>query len=170
MAFLAAVAHSNWLLRSAGFRLFSIPSAAMERTIHLDEHFIVDLRYYRQRAVAHGDLVAFTLANEPGITFLKRTIALPGDTVRGNHGRIWLNDVELNEPYVLRQGDVFLPEMDNFGPLTIPAGKLFVLGDNRNNSRDSRMRDFGLVDLADVMGRPLYIVLGLGGGSPRTLR
>ncbi len=169
-ALLCAAVHLNWEMAVTSFRSYGIPSASMEPTIRLGESVVVDLRYFRRHPVERQDLVIFTLQSEPGIFFLKRTVALPGDTIRGEFGKVWLNGQLLDESYALREGDP-LPGLDNFAPLTVPPGKLFVLGDNRNLSRDSRSPDFGLVEIADLRGKPLYVIPTVTrGGNPRILR
>jgi signal peptidase I len=91
------------------------------------------------------------------VILVKRLIAKGGDTITSIHGDVSLNGVALNESYVQHTDDP-TDELMNFGPLTIPPHKLFVMGDNRDISLDSRMPEFGLVDESAILGKPLYII------------
>lgn len=90
------------------------------------------------------------------VPFVKRVIAGPGNIIEGRAGEVLVDGKRLSEAYVQHEGTP-IPELVDFGPTLIPAGKLFVMGDNRDVSYDSRVRDFGLVDVSDVLGKPLYI-------------
>lgn len=126
-----------------------------------------------------GDVVVFAYPRNPDLNYVKRLIGVGGDTVEMHVGRVRVNGALLAEPYVLRidpTHDVVDPEFnwqrayfagapdeprrlhptrDNWGPLVVPAGKYFVLGDNRDNSADSRY--WGFVDAAAVKGRPMVV-------------
>jgi signal peptidase I len=155
LAFFAGAAHSNWMLVASGFRVYKMPSRSMEPTVLPGDHLVVDFRSYANRTPARGDLVAFRKDN---VTLMKRVAAVGGDTIEGRAGDIFVNNKQLSEPYVQHsQPSPLYPEQMNFGPVDVPAGKLFVLGDNRENSYDSRIRGYGFVDLKDVQGRALYI-------------
>jgi signal peptidase I len=101
-------------------------------------------------ALRRGDVV---LVDRSGQTFLKRVIGLPGDTISIHERRVYLNGVQLEESYArgaettCRQGD----PCDQGQPIAIPAGSIFVLGDNRSNSADSR--EFGPIPVSQVRGR-----------------
>jgi signal peptidase I len=131
--------------------------------------FVVDCRYYQQHDLSHGDLVVFSSPIQPEISLVKRVIGLPGDTVVGRDGQIIVNGNELQEPYVAREG---APKsaLDNFGPFTVPPGKFFVLGDNRNNSFDSRSKKFGFGDVNAILGKPLYTIPGFSHSEIRSLK
>ena len=126
-----------------------------------------------------GDVVVFAYPRNPDLNYVKRVIGVGGDTVEMRAGRVRVNGDPLAEPYVLRSDpthDVMDPEFawqrgyfagapdearrlhptrDNWGPLVVPTGKYFVLGDNRDNSADSRY--WGFVDAAAVRGRPMVV-------------
>jgi signal peptidase I len=70
-----------------------------------------------------------------------------------------VNGTQLNEPYVQHIAHVDLPNLNNFGPISVPQGRIFVLGDNRDYSLDSRMPDFGTVPIASITGKPLYVFM-----------
>jgi signal peptidase I len=89
---------------------------------------------------------------------VKRVVAIGGDTIEGINRKIIVNGQLVTEPFsrhTLAPGTN--PEMDSFGPLTVPVGKYFVMGDNRDISLDSRSPDFGLLDAQAITGKPLYI-------------
>ena len=142
-------------LSVSGFQLLKFGSSAMESTLLPGDQFIADKDFYRRRAVARNDLVVL---RKKDLSTVKRVIAIAGDTISGDHRKILLNGRQIDEPFVqhtLSPGAN--PAQDTFGPYTIPAGKYFVMGDNRDISRDSRTPDFGLLDSGDLMGKPLYI-------------
>jgi len=143
------------LARIAGFRNFSIPSTSMEQTLVPGDRFIVDTHYYRHRSPRCGDIV---MLYRDKTFFIKRVIAVGGDTIQGTNGAVFLNGHLLVEGYVehIHNGSD-VPELNTFGPITIPSGEYFVMGDNRDVSRDSRSRDFGLVGRSTIAGKPLYI-------------
>ncbi len=150
----------------SGFQVLKFNSSAMESTLLEGDRFLADRSYYRYQTVARDDLVVLSRKD---LLTVKRVIALPGDTIQCENRKVWLNGERVEEPFVqhtLAPGSN--PQLDTFGPLTIPTGKYFVMGDNRDVSFDSRMPDFGLLDTGDIMGRPLYIYASLRKG--RSLR
>jgi signal peptidase I len=140
---------------AAGLRSFSLPSTSMEKTLLQGDQFIVDMHYYHHHSPAHGDLVVFRRSN---IFMVKRIIAVGGDTIEANYGTIYLNGEVLTESYVEHiQGGSILRELNTFGPITVPVGQYFVMGDNRDMSYDSRFKDFGVVSEEMISGKPLYV-------------
>jgi signal peptidase I len=132
----------------------------MEPTLRLGDHVWTSMHYFSGHTVVHGEVVLITRPN--GIMIFKRVVALPGDTIEGRKGVIYLNRKAFAEPYVEHIGcDCSERDSDflqNFGPTTLQAGECFVLGDNRDRSLDSRHPDFGLVPISTITGKPLYIV------------
>jgi signal peptidase I len=102
------------------------------------------------------------------IPFVKRVIAGPGSTIEGRAGKVFVDGKYLSEDYVRHTGTP-VPELVDFGPISIPTGKVFVMGDNRDVSYDSRLPEFGLVDVGDVLGKPLYIYRSNSGWSGRDI-
>lgn len=98
--------------------------------------------------VKRGDVVVFQYPRDPEQEYIKRIIALPGDNVEITGGHVFVNGQQLIEPYIAAdarsEGDWF-----------VPAGHIFVLGDNRNNSQDSR--SFGYVSMENVIGKAIFI-------------
>jgi signal peptidase I len=154
-------------MRSAGFQVFQVPSRSMENTVHMDGRIMVDRWYYRSNAPARGDIVIYL--NKEGYYLIKRVIARGGETIRSENGIISIDDQLIPEPYVIHNGSA-PHEMNNFGPLKIPAGKLFVMGDSRNISLDSRSPKVGPIDVTSLRGRPLYTLPVFKGGTYRNLQ
>lgn len=125
-----------------------------------------------------GDVIVFVPPHEPDKNYVKRLVGLPGDTLMMQDKVLFLNGEPQDEPYVIHtdpRGDVFIPTMmwqvdylvpgvepsgyrptrDNWGPLIVPSGKYFMMGDNRDDSEDSRY--WGFADGAAIKGRPLFI-------------
>jgi signal peptidase I len=148
--------------RASGFRDFQVPSTSMEPTIQHGDRIVVDDRAFRAAVPQYRDVVVWY---RDQTYFIKRVIGMGGDTVEGRDGSILVNGNALNESYIQhsRAGSVTDWQeqgnswMQNFGPVTVPSGKYFVLGDNRDESLDSRSPEFGLVDRASVIGRVLYV-------------
>jgi signal peptidase I len=142
------------LLLASGFRPFKFASSSMQPTIFAGDKFFTDTLYYRKQLEGRGDLVL--LRTQDGVT-VKRIIAIAGDSIQGKDRQIFLNGEKQDEPYIKHEfGRAVSPQLDNFELITIPAGKYFVMGDNRDVSLDSRTASFGLVDASAILGKPLY--------------
>lgn len=140
--------------RAAGFRSFQVPSTSMERTIQKGDRIVADFRYYDARTPERDDVIVF---KSKDTFFVKRVIAVGGDTISGKDGFIFLNGQALVEPFV-EHGDSHTTSLsDAFGPITVPRDRFFVMGDNRDVSLDSRYPSFGLVDKSSIVGKTLYI-------------
>ena len=123
-----------------------IESGSMAPTLDAGERVLVEKRAYRASAPRRGDLVVFS-APRSGETMLKRVVAVAGDTVGIEDGRLVVNGDVRREPYT----DADAIDSVYFGPVKVRPSHVFVLGDNRANSRDSRA--FGAVPRRDVIGR-----------------
>jgi signal peptidase I len=117
---------------------------SMEPTLHQEERLLVEKISYRFRQPQRGDIIVLKVAQEP-IPLVKRVIALPGETVEIRQGKVYVNGQHLDEPYLGQT------PYGNMNARQVPAGSIFVLGDNRNNSNDSRA--FGMVPLDDILGK-----------------
>lgn len=141
------------LTRMAGFRSFTVPSTAMDPTIRQGDHIVADMHSYRSRSPRRFETIVFKRAD---IFYIKRVVAVGGDAVEGRDQVIFINGKKLDEPYVEHIGEA--PEWANtFGPVFVPAGKFFVMGDNRDYSLDSRSDGYGLVEQESIVGKPLYV-------------
>jgi signal peptidase I len=140
--------------RASGFRSFTVPSTSMERTITQGDHIVADMRYYHARRPEHREIIIFLTG---GTFFVKRVIATSGDAIEGRNNVIFINGKEQDEPYVEHTSRAPSNWLSNFGPIYIPSGKYFVMGDNRDVSLDSRWAEFELVDGNSIVGKALYI-------------
>jgi signal peptidase I len=168
------------LLKSFVLQAFFIPSASMEQTLMVGDRVLVEKISYRFSEPDHGDVVVFEREFGPqeeetedddsvfekigdsfrslfGFPveghqdFIKRVIGVGGDTVEGRDGVVFVNGEEIDEPY-LQDGT----ETSSFGPVDVPEGFIFVMGDNRSNSEDSR--SIGPVDVDTVVGRAFILI------------
>jgi signal peptidase I len=139
------------LMRTFVVQTFYIPSGSMEPTLNIGDRILVDKLSYHLHAVHRGDIVVFARPPgetlEPGVNDLvKRVIGLPNETISAQNGQIDINGKPLAEPW-LPKGVV----TDDFGPVHIPSGDYFVMGDNRGFSSDSRV--FGPISGSLIVGR-----------------
>ena len=142
----AAVVLAVVLARAFVAEPFRIDSGSMLPTLRAGDQVLVDKRAYRDALPRRGDLVIFHAPRSGEVT-LKRAIGLPGDTVAIEDGVLVVNGRRRQEPYA----DAHAIDSVYFGPARVPADAVFVLGDNRADSLDSR--DFGAVPHRDLMGR-----------------
>lgn len=141
------------VLRAFLFQAFYIPSASMEETLLINDRVLVNKLSYRLHDIHRGDVVVFSRPeNDPGEfqDLIKRVIGLPGETIEARGNTIFIDGHALIEPY-LSSGEVIA----DFDPVTIPEGEIFVMGDNRDNSGDSRL--FGTIEEDRVTGRAFFL-------------
>lgn len=131
-------------------RAFTVDGPSMMPTLRHGERLLVDKLTYRFSEPQRGDIVVFRYPSDPRQHFIKRLIGLPGDTVEIRDGRVFINGVALEEDYVVQ------PILGRYGPRTVPEGTYFVLGDNRNNSEDSRDPRVGFVPRDHLVGRAVW--------------
>src|SRR5215217_4571718 len=125
---------------------FYIPSESMVPTPEIGDRVFVNKFIYRFSDPEHGDIVVFESAEGGEEDLIKRVVGLPGDTITVRNGVLFVNDERWKEPYVNKE----LPDNSYFGPITVPEGEIFVMGDNRSNSRDSRF--FGPLPMENIEG------------------
>jgi signal peptidase I len=138
------------------FDMYSIPSGSMENTLQVGDRIVVSK--LNPTEVSPGDIVVFKdtkgWANEKGQFFVKRAIGLPGDTVSSDGQYVYVNGVPLDEPYVVGQTSIFAEQV-------VPEGHIFVLGDNREFSADSRAHistGTQFIPLSTVQGKYLFTI------------
>lgn len=131
-------------------RAFTVDGPSMMPTIQSGERLLVDKITYRLRPPQRGEVVVFRFPGDPRQFYIKRVIGIPGDEIMITHGQVYVNGIVLDEPYI--DSSVY----GSFGPYTVPQDHLFVLGDNRNNSEDSRDKNVGFVAYRMVVGRALW--------------
>ena len=154
-----------------------VPTESMKPTILVGDHFFLDKiafpanypafihHYLPHRSIRHGDIVAFKSPTDGNIPFVKRVIGMPGDTVEVRNKSVFVNGMQLDEPYKIHVDstvygtDPWTPDelkvRDNYGPVTVPANSYLVMGDNRDNSNDSRY--WGFVTWDELIGKPLFV-------------
>ena len=139
-----------------GIKPFYLPTASNEPTLLIGDQVIVDLR---KKTPIKGTFIVFKFSDDPKKDYLKRVIATQNDSLEIKNKQVFVNSVKLNESYSVHADNKVIPQnvspRDNFGPIQIPAGKVFVMGDNRDRSFDSRF--FGPIDQTAIIGTPLYI-------------
>jgi signal peptidase I len=127
-----------------------MPSGGMEPTVPIAGRYLVDRVSFRVTGLSYGDVMEFPMPGEPDWLAVKRVIGLPGDRVECRDGRVHRNGAALDEPYLPADAT---ERRTDCAPVTVPAGMLFVLGDHRLASADSR--EWGPAAQADVDGRLL---------------
>ena len=136
-----------------------IPSESMQPTLEINDRLIVEKISYRFRTPQRGDVVVFRPTEELkkqgyNEAFIKRVIGLPGDTVEVKNDKVYVNSQELPEKYIFipENSDGYRPRPSRpYGPTKVPDDQYLVLGDNRNNSLDSR--SWGFVPRENLIGR-----------------
>lgn len=129
------------------FAQFLVDGESMMPTMEHHERLIVNKLVYRLHEPQHGDIIVFQYPSDTSKDFIKRVIGLPGDTIEVRDHKVFRNGQELDEGYL---GE---PTNGTYGPVQVPANRLFVMGDNRNNSKDSRDSMVGFVPYDLVVGR-----------------
>lgn len=138
-----------FLLRMFVVESFLVQGTSMHPTLHDNEYLLVDKLVYRLGSLRRSDVVVFRYPMNPSKDFIKRVVAVAGDRVRIEDGRLYVNGEYVPEPYVLNRDRGDMPER------IVPPGHIFVLGDNRVNSEDSR--SFGTVSMNLVVGRAFVV-------------
>ena len=143
-----------------------VPTSSMEGTILVGDHlFMSKLLYGPEIPLLHwrlpmlktihrSEIVVFRYPKDPSQTFLKRVAAVGGDTIEIRDGTLYVNSQAVNEPYAVHRGPRNAAH-EEMRRITVPWGELFVMGDNRDNSSDSR--DWGCVPVKNVIGEPLFV-------------
>ncbi|MBI5603725.1 MAG: signal peptidase I [Deltaproteobacteria bacterium] len=163
------------LIRAFVVQAFKIPSGSMKPTLLVGDHILVNKFLYGIKlrvpftsinytlipisSPKRNDVVVFIYPVDPKKDFIKRVIGLPGDTVQIRDKRVYINHIPMEDPHGVHSDQMVIPETeqprDNTGPLMVPPGKLFVMGDNRDESYDSRY--WGFVDQKQIIGQAFII-------------
>ncbi|HEH8604570.1 signal peptidase I [Pseudomonas aeruginosa] len=136
--------------RLLGVALYKIPSRSMEPTLQQGDFILANAARYAFADPQVGDLVVFRFPPQRSIAYVKRIAGIPGDRVWIDGGRLYVNERPVTEPYLAQQA-LRQPDSLRMAERTVPAGQYFMLGDNRDNSNDSRY--WGYVPRADLVGR-----------------
>jgi signal peptidase I len=179
------------VLRTCLVQAYKIPSGSMERTLLIGDHIIVNKLIYGLRMpdsifgltpfadeipygkylfqfepVHRGDVVVFVYPEDPTKDFIKRVVAVPGDTVSVKQGDLYLNGARVDAPYTryeIPPGDRSTSPRDTLEPTVIQPGQYFMMGDNRDRSYDSRF--WGPASRDAIEGRAMFIYWSCGGGE-----
>jgi signal peptidase I len=168
IAVILALFIRTWVVQA-----FKIPTGSMENNLLVGDHLLVDKfafaptlsdferKFLPISQIKRGDVIVFKYPQEPDRDFIKRVIGLPGETLEVKRKVVYINGKALTEPYVhfIRplspERAESLDVREDFGPLTVPAGHYFMMGDNRDNSADSRF--WGVLPADYIKGRALMI-------------
>jgi signal peptidase I len=175
------------VVSSAFLQAYVIPTPSMAGSLQPGDHILVN-KIGQGGQIGRGDLVTFHYPEDRRMIFIKRVIGLPGDHIRLIDKQVIRNGRGLEESYVRHETPLIDPYRDNFpagpaanatprgrdmldhdavgGEIVVPAGSLFVLGDNRDNSLDSRY--WGFVPRQDVIGKPILVFWSYDGGRDQT--
>ena len=164
-------------VRTFDLQAFKIPSGSMEPNLLIGDHLLVNKMVFGPagsslermvmpvRSVVRGDVLVFKYPEEPSRDFIKRVVGLPGETLELKGTQVYINGQPLSEPYALYQRlpDMLLPGdvRRAYGPVTIPEGHYFMMGDNRDDSQDSRY--WGFLPAGHIKGRALFVYWSFGG-------
>ena len=158
-------------IRTFVVQAFKIPSGSMLNTLLIGDHILVNKFIYGIKNPINGntwiplekpergDVVVFKYPLNPKQDYIKRVVGVAGDRIEIKNKKVFLNGEPQNEPYTIHLDNKIIPagiqSRDNMGPITVPANSLFVMGDNRDNSYDSRFWKF--VDLKEVKGKAFIL-------------
>jgi signal peptidase I len=168
-------------VRTFVVQAFKIPTGSMENNLLIGDHLLVNKFVYAPSLsslektllpiddIERGDILVFKYPEDPERDFIKRTIGLPGETIELRNKAVYVNGRQLDEPYVHylfpagSAGDADFTDFDvrrNYGPVTVPADMYFMMGDNRDNSQDSRY--WGFMPRSYVRGKALFVYFSFG--------
>lgn len=173
---------SNEIRQVSRYHSFKIPTPNMENTLLIGDFIISDIQYFKYNDIAIGDIALFHPPVESSNLWIQRVAGTEGDTVEMRSGNFYLNGELTNftntinrisnrtlEP-TYQEPQIFnsIGNSHHFGPYLVPKDKVFLLGDNRDNSFDSRF--FGFVKKENILGKPLYVWYSHEKGMPRQER
>ncbi|GBF11651.1 signal peptidase I [Tepidibacillus infernus] len=145
-----------YLIRTFLFAPFIVDGTSMMPTLENGERLIVNELQYRFGQPKRGDIIVFRYSEEQD--YIKRVIALPGEVVEVKNDQLYINGQKVEEPYLNEERKQLavqgLTLTDDFGPVKVEEGHLFVMGDNRRNSKDSRM--IGTIKFDQVVGKAAF--------------
>jgi signal peptidase I len=158
-------------LRAFVIQAYRIPSESMMNTLLVGDYLFVNkfeygpklpfthFRFPGLRQPRRGDVIVFQFPRDPSVDFVKRCVSTGGETVEIHDKQLWIDGRALDEPYVIHTDPAVRPGgfeyRDNFGPFSVPAGKMFMMGDNRDNSEDSRY--WGPLEMDLVKGHAMFL-------------
>jgi len=166
-------------VRTFVVQAFKIPTGSMENNLLIGDHLLVNKFVFAPAATAledallpidpieRGDIIVFKYPEDPERDFIKRTIGLPGETIELRNKKVFVNGTALDEPYVQylwtpsdEEGTFDFDVRMTYGPVTVPEGQYFMMGDNRDNSQDSRY--WGFLPRDYIKGKALFVYFSFG--------
>lgn len=171
-------------VRTFVFQAFQIPTGSMEPNLLIGDHLIVNKMTFAPtatglerlilpgREIERGDIIVFKYPEQPDRDFIKRVIGLPGDRLELRRQVVYINDEQIDDPYASHTGPPLPADSPSglgdlrhdYGPVTVPDGQFFMMGDNRDNSEDSRY--WGFLPEAYVKGQALFIYFSFEDSEP----
>lgn len=124
-----------------------VPTSSMETTVMAGDRILVNRLSYVFGEPKRGDIVTFIYPDDGETLYLKRVMGLPGETIAGQDGVVYIDGRPLEEDFTQEVSE------EDFGPYTVPAGTYFMMGDNRNDSWDSRYWEHKFVERKDIIGK-----------------
>ncbi len=169
------------VIRTFVVQAFKIPSESMLQTLLVGDHLLgnkfiygvkipfTDTYLFKGADPKFGDIVIFEYPKDPSIDYIKRVVGVPGDVIELRDRQLYRNGEKLTESYAQYIDALAMdPRCHNFGPVTVPEGKFFVMGDNRDNSLDSRF--WGFVDRSAIKAKAWRLYWSWGGDHLRWKR
>lgn len=147
------------VIKTFVFQFYYIPSGSMEPTLQINDKILVTKYSYKLKEPERGEIIVFEYPYDKKLSYIKRLIGLPGEQIQIKDSQLYVDDVLVEENY-LPEGLTF----EDFGPVQVPEGQYFMLGDNRNHSSDSRVWGFVDKDLLIGKARLTYWPLDRIGG------
>jgi len=169
-------------IRTFIIQAFKIPSSSMEPTLLVGDYLLVnkfiygvkipftDIKLFQLKKPKRGDIVVFIYPKDRSKDFIKRVIGTEGEKIEVIRDKIYINDHLVNDPWGYYSEKSWIRQlqlMERFGPVVVPKDSLFVLGDNRDNSQDSRF--WGFVNVNAVKGKALVIYFSWDGNAENLL-
>lgn len=150
-------------IRAFLFQAFTIPSGSMLNTIQIGDYLLVnkfiygvkipftDKYLFRGEDPQHGDIIVFKFPGDESVDYIKRIVGIPGDVIEVRNKQLYRNGEPVQESYIRHTHPNLIGRLDNVGPVTVPEDEYFVMGDNRDNSEDSRA--WGTVKREKIHGK-----------------
>lgn len=140
-----------FIIRTFIVELYLVDGPSMRPTLQNAERLVVNKFIYKFRTPERGEILVFKYPSNQNRDFIKRVIAIAGDSIEIKDGRVFVNDQLMNEPYILSK------TRGDYQKSIVPEGHIFVMGDNRNNSEDSRFSDVGFVPHELIKGKAILV-------------
>jgi signal peptidase I len=164
-------------IRAFIVQAFKIPSSSMEPTLLVGDHLLVNkfiygvripytnIKFFQYNKPKRGDIIVFIFPKDRSKDFIKRVIGTEGEKVAIIHNKIYINDKMIDDLW--GHFTITRPSIEEYGPVKVPEGFLFVMGDNRDNSQDSRF--WGFVNINDVKGKAFIVYFSWDSNAQKLL-